>query len=135
MGSGRRAAYYDLSPPAFHTAAAFCGRSILSRSPRVGGALRAAFPPHCRRSVARAQVEHALGCVVRLVRCVLGPDSVSEKKMEFGSPLVVFGMELEARACARLEFLGHAPVRMGGHWLGTPRDAGASKSLQVAAAH
>ena len=37
-------------------------------------------------------VEHALQCMVRLTRAVLGPDAVAEHKAEFGAKLTVLGV-------------------------------------------
>ena len=48
------------------------------------------------RPVARAQAEHALGCVVRLVRCLLGVTAIASKKVEHGLPLVVLGLLVTA---------------------------------------
>ena len=61
-------------------------------------------------SVDRPQcVEHSLECIARLVRAILGPDALKEKKMEFGSPLVVLGVKFtitQVRDLVRM-FSGH----------------------------
>ena len=41
-------------------------------------------------------VEHCMSCVVRLVRVLLGPTSVSEKKVSCGMPLEVLGIVVQA---------------------------------------
>ena len=38
--------------------------------------------------------DHALACFVRLVLAVLGPDSVSDEKVECGSELVILGIKV-----------------------------------------
>ena len=35
-----------------------------------------------------------MNCMARLVRALLGPDAVAERKMEFGSKLVILGIEV-----------------------------------------
>ena len=44
----------------------------------------------------RGDTEHALWCFGRLVRAVLGADSLAANKMEFGHPLQVLGLHFEA---------------------------------------
>ena len=36
--------------------------------------------------------EHAMQCFARLVRCLLGPTAISEKKLESGMPLTILGL-------------------------------------------
>jgi hypothetical protein len=43
-----------------------------------------------------ADAEHALNCFARMVRAILGPDSLSNDKMEHGHPLQVLGLHFEA---------------------------------------
>ena len=51
----------------------------------------------CFRARARsfAQAEHALGCLVRLVRALLGPSALAEHKKECGNPLVILGLRIK----------------------------------------
>ena len=51
----------------------------------------------CFRARARsfAQAEHALGCLVRLVRALLGPSALAEHKRECGNPLVILGLRIK----------------------------------------
>jgi hypothetical protein len=41
-------------------------------------------------------VEHALGCAVRIIRCLLGPSSVDDAKVGFGMSLSVLGCTLDS---------------------------------------
>ena len=40
--------------------------------------------------------EHALGCIARLVRCILGPSAIAEDKVAVGMPMVVLGLQVRA---------------------------------------
>ncbi len=42
-------------------------------------------------------MEHCLGCVARLVRILLGTDSLASNKLEYGSELVVLGVRVGPR--------------------------------------
>ena len=42
-----------------------------------------------------AQAEHALDCLVRLARALLGPSALAEHKKECGNPLVFLGLRIE----------------------------------------
>ena len=53
------------------------------------------FPP-CAR-----EAQHALSCVVRVIRCILGPTSVADKKTESGPSLVILGLSLSASDALR----------------------------------
>ena len=46
--------------------------------------------------------QHAKGCFARLVRALMGADAIAEKKLEYGNPLTVLGIDVEA---------GHEEVR------------------------
>ena len=50
-------------------------------------------PPGSRRADART----AARCVARVIRCLLGTDSMKEKKLAHGNPLVILGLRIEAR--------------------------------------
>jgi len=43
-----------------------------------------------------ACAEHALECIVRLVRCILGPSAIAADKVAAGMPLVVLGLQVRA---------------------------------------
>ena len=50
-------------------------------------------------------MEHALSCLARLIRILLGPLAVADKKLECGHGLVVLGvrvLSLYTRVCASL---------------------------------
>ena len=40
-------------------------------------------------------MEHALGCMARLIRIILGDSAVSQRKLEYGLSLRVLGIEME----------------------------------------
>ena len=42
-----------------------------------------------------AEAEHALVCLVRLIRALLGPSALAEHKKECGNPLVILGLRIE----------------------------------------
>ena len=46
--------------------------------------------------------QHAKDCFARLVRALMGADAIAEKKLEYGNPLTVLGIDVEA---------GHEEVR------------------------
>ena len=50
------------------------------------------------RSARRADARTAVRCVARVIRCLLGADSMKEKKMAHGNPLVILGLRIEARS-------------------------------------
>ena len=39
-------------------------------------------------------LEHATMCIVRLIRCCLGPDAVADRKVDFGPSLTILGIDL-----------------------------------------
>ena len=41
-------------------------------------------------------MEHALGCAVTILRCLLGPTSVDDAKVAFGMSLSILGCTLES---------------------------------------
>ena len=45
-----------------------------------------------------AEVEHAMQIFARLVRCLLGADSIAAHKLEFGNPLTVLGVAISLKA-------------------------------------
>ena len=69
------------------------GRPVSPRPPprRLGR-----FPPCARKA------QHALSCVVRVIRCILGPTSVADKKTESGPSLVILGLSLSAINALRI---------------------------------
>ena len=46
----------------------------------------------------RSQARHALQCVVRVVRALLGDAAIADRKTECGHPLVILGLQIEAPA-------------------------------------
>lgn len=50
-----------------------------------------------RRRV-RSQARHALECVVRVVRALLGDGAIADRKTACGRPLVILGLQIEALA-------------------------------------
>jgi hypothetical protein len=50
-------------------------------------------------------MEHALSCLARLIRILLGPSAVADKKLECGHELIVLGvsvLSLSKGVCASL---------------------------------
>ena len=47
-----------------------------------------------------ACAEHAMGCFARVVRALLGPNAVADRKMSFGNPLPILGLTVKAHAQA-----------------------------------
>lgn len=45
--------------------------------------------------------EHALGCVVRVIRAILGAASVADHKTSWGVPLTVLGLQLSVSQARR----------------------------------
>ena len=46
--------------------------------------------------MSRQEVQHALGCVVRVIRCLLGASSIADRKVEHGAELVILGLLVSA---------------------------------------
>ena len=62
-----------------------------------------ALPYRTRRGqcvLPRRRFARARRCVARVIRCLLGTDSMKDKKMECGNPLVILGLRVEARGDA-----------------------------------
>lgn len=55
---------------------------------------------------ARAKAQHALSCVVRVIRCILGPTSVADKKTESGPSLVILGLAISVHRARRVREWG-----------------------------
>ena len=87
----------------------------LSRLPRVRARAR---PP-----LARAQAHHALSCVVRVIRCILGSASVADRKTESGCPLVILGLSISVRRDPR------ALLARGGGRFGARAPAGSEHGI------
>ena len=62
------------------------------RAAEAGARARVGRYFHARSS---AKAEHALGCLVRLVRALLGPLALAEHKKERGNPLVILGLRIK----------------------------------------
>jgi hypothetical protein len=74
---------------------------------RVGAAIRAIVCRVLRTGILRyvddmfacefsGCVEHAAACVVRLIRVLMGPSAVSDKKVDWGDSLVILGLQIQA---------------------------------------
>ena len=55
-------------------------------------------------------MEHALQCLARLIRVLLGPSAVPDKKLAFGKSLGVLGVSACCASCALASFCDVFPV-------------------------
>ena len=78
-----------------------------------------------------ACVKHAMECVVRVIRALLGPSSIAERKVECGLPLEVLGVTIDADEHGAVFWPSEDKVEK---WLATLDDTLKRRSLHAGAA-